>query len=547
MNVDDEKILRSIQAVLETSLKTPFGVEDTIRACDPSLLSLLSVSPEVVRDEAYKKLYEFPYKDVPECWRRLYTESCLWIALDLVEVAVEQYDERQAEALSSDELIKEQDAKTWQIVEQLDKAIIMTGAPGRRDLVHCVFDLMARLRCIAFTDESCIHQPSTDTSTLTEPAPKRQKHSHQSHTSLESAGHTVRQLVYSAASVPHPPLRRPLPVVPELSLRAFQERIGQDHRQNNLQGPLPLIIDGAIDHWRAFQPDHCWRNPQYLLSKTLGGRRLVPIEIGRSYTDADWSQRIVTVREFMERYMLGVAPAAFSFPQRPSEDEGRSARREVGYLAQHDLFAQVPSLRADIAVPDYCYSEPPRPAVAAEGGASSDSEDHGGEGDVAVNAWFGPAGTMTPLHTDPHHNVLAQVVGRKYVRLYGPSQTARLYPRGTNELGIDMSNTSGVDLDEAMELLEDWTWDAPSNGEGVTGKDGAVATHGINADDSSSEDADSNGRLRLSDFKRRYPDFADAEYFEGVLSEGQCLFIPKGWWHYVRSMSPSFSVSFWWD
>ena len=33
-----------------------------------------------------------------------------------------------------------------------------------------------------------------------------------------------------------------------------------------------------------------------------------------------------------------------------------------------------------------------------------------GEGEVqSVNAWLGPAGTVTPLHHDPHHNLLAQV------------------------------------------------------------------------------------------------------------------------------------------
>ncbi len=31
-----------------------------------------------------------------------------------------------------------------------------------------------------------------------------------------------------------------------------------------------------------------------------------------------------------------------------------------------------------------------------------------------------------------------------------------------------------------------------------------------------------------------------------VLAPGECLYIPRHCWHYVRSLSPSFSVSFWW-
>jgi ribosomal protein L16 Arg81 hydroxylase len=37
------------------------------------------------------------------------------------------------------------------------------------------------------------------------------------------------------------------------------------------------------------------------------------------------------------------------------------------------------------------------------------------------------------------------------------------------------------------------------------------------------------------------------EYWECILEPGDTLVIPIGWWHYVRSLSVSFSVSFWWN
>lgn len=64
-----------------------------------------------------------------------------------------------------------------------------------------------------------------------------------------------------------------------------------------------------------------------------------------------------------------------------------------------------PPVRRDIMTPDYCAL------------LLADEEDDSGAESVATNAWFGPGGTVSPLHNDPFHNLLAQVVGSKRVSL----------------------------------------------------------------------------------------------------------------------------------
>ena len=47
----------------------------------------------------------------------------------------------------------------------------------------------------------------------------------------------------------------------------------------------------------------------------------------------------------------------------------------------------------------------------------------------SINAWIGPPGTVSPLHRDPTHNLLAQLYGEKRVRLYAaPDDAAAMYP-----------------------------------------------------------------------------------------------------------------------
>ena len=50
---------------------------------------------------------------------------------------------------------------------------------------------------------------------------------------------------------------------------------------------------------------------------------------------------------------------------------------------------------------------------------------------------------VTPLHTDPHANLLCQAAGRKYVRLYPPAATPALYPHSAEGMH---GNSGQVDV-----------------------------------------------------------------------------------------------------
>ena len=45
----------------------------------------------------------------------------------------------------------------------------------------------------------------------------------------------------------------------------------------------------------------------------------------------------------------------------------------------------------------------------------------------------------------------------------------------------------------------------------------------------------------------QFPKFADLKHWDCILEPGDMLFIPNKWWHYVKSLTVSFSVSFWWQ
>ena len=209
---------------------------------------------------------------------------------------------------------------------------------------------------------------------------------------------------------------------------------------------VPRIIENAFADWTACEK---WTGLNNLMNR-LGPDRLVPVELGSKYTDQNWTQKLMTVRTFFRDHLA-------------QESDIK------GYMAQHDLFHQMPHLLADINIPEYFKTRP-----------------------VSIHAWIGPCGTVSPLHSDPYDNLFVQVVGYKYFWLCSHKESANVYPYSADD---QMANTSQVDVD--------------------------------------TPDLD------------RFPRFANIQYTEALLKPGDALFIPCGWWHHVKSLSISVSVSFW--
>lgn len=417
---------------------------------------------------AREKFYAFPFKDVPPCWRDLFREASL---LKFTALAVKQTwscgrgssdMHPQFQPLSREQMDE--------MVKTLDMALIMAGPPPSsesQEQVTIIFDLLQE-----------VHMSSIHTS---------EKHPPRKRRKLDGE-HDSWQDRFPVSATCEPPVLHAISRWTEPPFDEFERYML--HPKNNSLGPEPVIIQGALNHWPA-RNERPWSSPSYLLSKTLGGRRLVPIELGRSYVDEGWGQKIITFKEFMEHYILNPQSSALA----------------TGYLAQYDLFAQIPFLRKDISIPDYCFTSPPPPhhsSPLAEKHSKLPQLD-----EPLLNAWFGPAGTISPLHTDPYHNILSQVVGRKYIRLYAPRESEKLYARGVEDGGVDMGNTSSLDIG----VLAGWDGTEEEKGEA----------------------------------QAKFPLFCEAEFVDCILEAGECLYIPMGWWHYVRSLSVSFSVSFWFN
>jgi lysine-specific demethylase 8 len=139
----------------------------------------------------------------------------------------------------------------------------------------------------------------------------------------------------------------------------------------------PFIIRGYIRDWPAMK-EHPWASTDYLRS-IAGPGRVIPIEIGSDYRNDDWTQKLMDWDDFL---------AALD-----SQELEQPHKRDVLYLAQHNLLRQFPALRADITVPDYIYASV-SPPVDFPGYKPPANDEQ-----LVINAWLGPGETISPAHT----------------------------------------------------------------------------------------------------------------------------------------------------
>jgi lysine-specific demethylase 8 len=386
------------------------------------------------------------WKDVPEIWQSLYGLT----TYALVRLAM---------------LHEISESVAQNLIKMSDLGILMGGRLCEEDLQEAISALVNQYNAIKSNRKG--PTPISDTTPIC--------------TELSSASGETEVTFPHYLRTNH--LSSLVPVVTSPSLPVFYS--------DNLLKSEPALLRDCMEDWPAMEK---WQSLDYI--RRVCGLRSVPIETGEHYLSEDAAQQIMTINEFIDAYICKgresqsldhTAESKSSIGRkRPHSnttadghsDEGDVAQshRKVGYLAQHQLLKQIPQLTKDIIMPDYCALLTPE---------EEEEEDSGGsDNGVTINAWFGPLNTVSPLHHDPYHNLLCQVRGHKYVRLYAASQSDCLYP-----LEGKLNNNSAIDL---------------------TASD--------------------------CDIRKCYPLHDQAPFMETIISPGEMLFIPRHCWHFIAAL-----------
>jgi hypothetical protein len=211
----------------------------------------------------------------------------------------------------------------------------------------------------------------------------------------------------------------------------------------------PVILTGLL----ADSPACQWWTPEYLAE--ICGDATVQVMVGRQgdpryELNSDSHKHEISMSEYVNMLLYGGATNDYYLVANNAFFE----RAET-----QTLFNEVPQL------PEYL--------------------DHSNS-QRRIFLWFGPAGTVTPLHHDVMNIMAAQIFGRKRFTLIAPEQTPYVY----NEMAV----YGEVDC-------------------------------------------------KNPDYSR-HPLYWQTTPLDVILEPGEVLFIPVGWWHYVESLETSIMVSY---
>uniref|UniRef100_A0A7S2RL38 JmjC domain-containing protein n=1 Tax=Mucochytrium quahogii TaxID=96639 RepID=A0A7S2RL38_9STRA len=146
---------------------------------------------------------------------------------------------------------------------------------------------------------------------------------------------------------------------------------------------------------------------------------------------------------------------------------GDNQNNSIPYVKQFDLFGMFPQLRDDINLDIWNWRT-----------------------HCCVNAWLGPAGAVTGVHSDDENNIAVSILGRKEFTIFAPEDRPYLYVNDKYDPGTECCSVDHVN--PALEL---------------------------------------------------HPLYSSADPAVVVLNPGDGLFIPLNWWHGVRNLDASISIN----
>ena len=222
---------------------------------------------------------------------------------------------------------------------------------------------------------------------------------------------------------------------------------GADFLQQHYRTNRPVIITGMLDHYPARSK---WTLDYFA---EHFGERMVEVQFGR---DADPQYELNSIAHKRQ----------LKFGDYVELVRSSGSSNDFYMTANNDSknHAALQGLWDDVgALPEYLKDDPAQRGF----------------------FWFGPAGTITPLHHDLTNNFMAQIMGRKRVKLIAPCDLPKVYNQRHCFTDID---AKAVDL-------------------------------------------------------KRFPAMAGVTIHDCVLEPGEILFLPVGWWHHVEALDISVTLA----